>query len=434
MQQKNSCHAEIVSASSRYHNNKTLKQVQGDVTRGFTLIEVLVVILIIGVLAAVALPQYQKAVLKSRYSALMPIGKSLANGNEAYFMENGEYASDPTNLDIAGKENYDDGTDVTLEADPEYLSYVRVANSDKVPNARYVVYQKHSKNFADTTMCEAQDDTGAELCKGLGGVFVSENGTEGGWTAYLLSGQLGVGDSFEVPCPENSKTCDDDGKATQCNNGYYISDGLCEACPENSTCNSTTGAITGCIPGYYSESGACVAQTLWRDNNWCSGDCQNKNFVAGKCQDGPSGWSIGTGGCSNSTFSGTGTRCNGSSRYTCSKTTYTGKQSSCYGNGSWECAGSTFYGGAYCGANSPSSCDQTTYMPNEYGFLGCCSRHSNGACPIGTPKCKQTGMSVDRVVWNEENKAYEQDGWWGDCCNPTAVGGAENCGTTPICS
>ena len=73
------------------------------VRRGFTLIELLVVVLIIGILASVALPQYTKAVAKSRYSQLITAGKSLKDAMEIYYMANGDYPQYWGDLDIEFK-------------------------------------------------------------------------------------------------------------------------------------------------------------------------------------------------------------------------------------------------------------------------------------------------------------------------------------------
>lgn len=70
-------------------------------SRGFTLIEVLVVVLIIGILTSVALPQYRKAVVKARALKLLPLIRTIDSAEQVYYSTYMRYTEKFEDLDIS---------------------------------------------------------------------------------------------------------------------------------------------------------------------------------------------------------------------------------------------------------------------------------------------------------------------------------------------
>ncbi|MBT8147819.1 MAG: type IV pilin protein [Gammaproteobacteria bacterium] len=65
---------------------------------GYTLIEILIVVAILGILAAIAIPSYQNSILASNRSVAQAALLDLANRQEQFYLDNRTYTTDMTNL------------------------------------------------------------------------------------------------------------------------------------------------------------------------------------------------------------------------------------------------------------------------------------------------------------------------------------------------
>ena len=133
--------------------------------RAFTLIELLAVVLIIGILSAIALPQYQRAVTKARVTEAIVTLKAITDAQEVYFLVNNEYTDDLSELDV---QINPDGKYYTYECLQKRSCYA-FAKDDVLPQLEF-----HMKNLSGQNVhsrylgkhwCKVK-----EICKSFGPV------------------------------------------------------------------------------------------------------------------------------------------------------------------------------------------------------------------------------------------------------------------------
>src|SRR5471032_1036427 len=73
-------------------------------SKGFTLVEIMIVVVIIGLLAAMAIPAFQKVRQSSQDKAVLNNARQLAAAADQYFLENG--VSSVTQGSLVGTINY----------------------------------------------------------------------------------------------------------------------------------------------------------------------------------------------------------------------------------------------------------------------------------------------------------------------------------------
>ena len=108
-------------------------------TKGFTLVEIMIVVVIIGLLAAMAIPAFQKVRQSSQDKAVLNNARQLSAAADQYYLENG--VSTVSSANLVGATNYVKVVNtVASETYPTTLTQGVTITIDGIAGVRTVTY------------------------------------------------------------------------------------------------------------------------------------------------------------------------------------------------------------------------------------------------------------------------------------------------------
>lgn len=147
---------------------------------GFTLLEMLVVSLIIGILASIAFPQYQLAVERSRAAEGITILRSLRDAQFNYFLTHGKYSSNINDLDLSFQGEDAEYSGVARKESPNFSYAVKNTESELAVAARKPLIKDYVLKVQQRqVICRVYSEFGRKVCQSFGGDRVVDMGGSG---------------------------------------------------------------------------------------------------------------------------------------------------------------------------------------------------------------------------------------------------------------